>query len=142
MSIVRGSRGIIYFCHQFKPASIEAGLLADAEMLAAVTAINRQIHELTAVINSPNVADFLSIESANAEIPVEAILKRHAGDTYVFSVNMRDQPTTAALSFSDRAVGNQIVVLGENRELVIKKSQFQDSFAPWGVHLYRIKARE
>ena len=30
MSLIRGSRGIIYFCHQFSPKFIEAGLLADA----------------------------------------------------------------------------------------------------------------
>ncbi len=42
MSLVRGSQGIIYFCHQFQPTSIEAGLLADEEMVA-VTAINPQI---------------------------------------------------------------------------------------------------
>src|SRR4029079_12982118 len=46
MSIVRGSRGIDYFLHQFKPTSIEAGLLADQEMPAAVTAINKQIQQL------------------------------------------------------------------------------------------------
>jgi len=39
MSLVRGSRGLIYFVHQFKPKFIEAGLLADAEMAAQVKAI-------------------------------------------------------------------------------------------------------
>ena len=32
MSLIRGSRGIIYFAYQFKPKFIEAGMLADAEM--------------------------------------------------------------------------------------------------------------
>ena len=32
MSLIHGSRGLIYFVHQFKPKFIEAGLLADEEM--------------------------------------------------------------------------------------------------------------
>jgi len=34
MSIIHGSQGLIYFCHQFQPRFIEAGLLADEEMAA------------------------------------------------------------------------------------------------------------
>ena len=36
MSLIHGSRGLIYFVHQFKPKFIEAGLLADEEMATAV----------------------------------------------------------------------------------------------------------
>jgi hypothetical protein len=138
MSIVRGSRGIIYFCHQFKPTSIEAGLLADAEMLAAVTATNKQIQELAAVLNSPTISGELQIESANAEVPVEAIVKRHGGSTYVFAVSMRGQATTARFRLSDRRLADKAVVLGENREIKIGEGKFDDSFQPWEVHLYRI----
>ena len=51
MALIRGARGIIYFAHQFKPKFIEAGLLADEEMAAAVGAINKQIQELAPVLN-------------------------------------------------------------------------------------------
>ena len=54
MSLVHGSRGLIYFVHQFKPKFNEHALLDDPEMLAAVTAINRQIRELAPVLNSPS----------------------------------------------------------------------------------------
>jgi len=43
MSLIHGPHGLIYFVHQFKPKFIEAALLADPEILAAVSAINRQI---------------------------------------------------------------------------------------------------
>jgi len=46
MGIVHGSQGLIYFVHQFQPKFVEAALLEDPEMLAAVTQINRQIHKL------------------------------------------------------------------------------------------------
>jgi hypothetical protein len=88
MSLVRGSRGLIYFVHQFKPRFIEAGLLADAEMTAQVGAINRQIHELAPVLNSPSLAGVV-VKSSNAEVPVEALVKRRDNTTYVFAVAMR-----------------------------------------------------
>ena len=53
MALVHGSRGLIYFVHQFKPKFNEHALLDDPEMLAAVTAVNRQIRELAPVLNSP-----------------------------------------------------------------------------------------
>ena len=53
MALIHGSRGLIYFVHQFKPKFNEHALLDDPEMLAAVTAINRQIRDLAPVLNSP-----------------------------------------------------------------------------------------
>jgi len=138
MSIVRGSRGIIYFCHQFKPTSIEAGLLADSEMLAAVTAINKQIHELAVIINSPTIADGVTVQSAAADVPIEIMVKKFKGDTYVFAVGMRNGATTTTFSLADSTTKTRAVVLGENRSLDVSSSQFRDIFQPWDVHLYRI----
>src|SRR5436309_1494531 len=53
MSLVRGSRGLIYFVHQLKPKFLEAGVLADGDMVAQIKAINRQIHELAPVLKGP-----------------------------------------------------------------------------------------
>jgi hypothetical protein len=138
MSLVRGSRGIIYFCHQFKPTQIEAGLLADAQMLAAVTAINKQIHELAAVLNSPTIAGGVMIESSAAEVPVEAMIKRHGGYTYLFAVGMRGGTTTANFKLAGLNKAARAHVLGEDRMLEITGGQFRDTFQPWDVHLYRI----
>jgi hypothetical protein len=41
MSLIRGSRGLIYFVHQFKPKFIEAGLLSEPDTLAMVTKTKR-----------------------------------------------------------------------------------------------------
>src|SRR5262245_42590892 len=82
MSLVRGSRGLIYFVHQFQPRFVEAGLLDDKEMTAAVGAINKQIHELAPVLNSPTVPDGVTVASSVAAVPVEAMVKRRGGATY------------------------------------------------------------
>lgn len=46
MALIRGSRGLIYFVHQFKPVFREAALLDDPENAAAVRAVNREIREM------------------------------------------------------------------------------------------------
>ncbi|MCL4790181.1 MAG: hypothetical protein KJ070_25940, partial [Verrucomicrobia bacterium] len=70
MSLIHGSRGLIYFVHQFKPQFIEAALLADPEMLSAVTALNQQIRALAPVLNSPTLANAVNVNSANEAVPV------------------------------------------------------------------------
>lgn len=138
MSLVRGSTGIIYFVHQFKPVFIEAGLLADAEMLAGVTAVNRQIHELAPVLNSPTIADGVTVSSSNVDVPVEALVKRHEGATYVFAVGMREGATTARFEVAGVRGETRVEVLGEDRALMVNGGVFEDGFEAWGVHLYRV----
>jgi hypothetical protein len=139
MSLVRGSRGLIYFVHQFQPKFIEAGLLADEKMTAQVGAINRQIHELAAVLNSPTIADGVAVKSSTAEVPVEAMVKRHGSATYVFAVGMRDGTTKATFTVAGLKGRAKAEVLGERREVEVRDGTFQDAFAPWAVHLYRIR---
>jgi hypothetical protein len=137
MSIIHGSRGIIWFVHQFKPQFIEAGLLADEEMTAAVAAINRQIHGLAAVINSPEVAEPATVASSDAKVPIDAMIRRHAGAIYVFAVGMRNGPATG--TFTVPGVGDAPVeVIGENRTVEVRGGRFTDRFKPYDVHLYRI----
>jgi hypothetical protein len=140
MSLVRGSRGLIYFAHQFRPKFVEAGLLADKEMAAAVGAINKQVHELAPVLNSPTIPDGVRVSSSAPEVPVEAMVKRRAGATYVLAVGMRDGTTTAAFTAAGLAGKAKAEVLGENRTLEVRDGAFRDEFAPWAVHLYRIRA--
>ena len=136
MSIIRGSRGIIYFCHQFKPTFIESGMLADAEMTAGITKVNQQIKELAPVINSPSLTEGLSVTSSMADVPVEAVLKKHGDARYVFAVGMRDGATRATIRV--QGAKGPVEVLGEDRRIEIKDGAFEDEFRPWDVHLYRL----
>ena len=139
MSIVRGSRGIIYFVHQFKPTFIEAGLLADTEMLEGVTAVNRQITELAPVLNSPTISDGVAVTSSNTAVPVESIVKREEGAMYVFAVGMRDGTTAARFRVAGIPEAARAEVLGEDRAIEVRGGAFEDRFQPWDVHLYRIR---
>ena len=139
MSLVRGSRGIIYFVHEFEPKFIEAGLLADKEMLAEVTRVNRQIQELAPLLNSPDVPGALTVNSS-PDVPVEAVLKRDDKHRYVFAVAMRGGETPCDFAVTGLQGKSQAEVLGENRTLEVQDGKFRDKFRPWDVHCYRLSS--
>lgn len=139
MSIVHGSMGIGYFVHEFNPFN-EHALLDDATMKAAVAAINQQIHDLAAVLNTPPIINAGTVSSADADVPVDMLLKRLGSATYVFAVAMRGSPTHATFSgLTNLAASAAVEVLGENRTIVMSADSFQDDFTGWGVHLYKIQ---
>jgi hypothetical protein len=143
MSIIHGSRGLIYFVHQFEPTFSEASLLDDAELLPAVTAINRLIHDLAPVLNSPTVVDAATVMSSNADVPIATMCKRHQGDTYLFAVAMRGGATRATIELHNRPTGAHVPVevIGEERTIELRDGRFEDDFEPYGVHLFRVADR-
>ena len=139
MSLIHGSTGLIYFVHQFKPKFIEPALLHDAEMLAAVTKINQQIHALAPVLNSPTVAGAAAVTSSSPDAPVDIMVKRHGGATYVFAVCMRGAAATASFTVTAPGPKASVEALGEGRKLPLTGGAFRDEFKPYDVHLYRIR---
>ena len=139
MSIIHGSMGLIYFVHEWQPKFDEAALLHDAEMLSAVTAINRQITELAPVLNSPTIENSASVSSSNEAVPIVMMTKKHDGATYLFAVGMRGKKTTATFSLQHQQDIKSVEVIGENRTIALKSGAFQDSFDAWEVHLYSTK---
>ena len=139
MSIIHGSRGIIYFVHEWKPETDTRRLLHDPEMLDAVTRVNAEIRDLAPVINSSTFHYGAEVTSSQPEIPVDVMVKRHDGAVYVFACGMRNGPTDA--SFLVSGLGELAVaeVMGENRTIDVGNGSFTDSFEPWGVHIYRCK---
>ncbi|HZO87494.1 MAG TPA: hypothetical protein VFB38_04085 [Chthonomonadaceae bacterium] len=142
MALTHGSTGLIYFVHQFKPSFNEHALLDDPEMLAAVTAINQQIHALAPVLNSPTVKGKAAVTSSSAQVPIALMEKRYGGATYLFAVGMRNGPARGSFvvdGLPQRAVAE---VLGEGRRLPVQGGRFADDFRPYDVHLYRIRRAE
>lgn len=138
MALVHGSRGLIYFVHQFKPVFREAALLDDQEMVAAVTALNRQITELAPVLNSVTITNVARVRSDTEEVPIAMMVKRHAGETYLFAVAMREGQTVATFTVDGMSGDKRVKVVGENRELTAKQGVFTDTFHPWDTHIYRL----
>jgi hypothetical protein len=107
-------------------------------MLAAVTAINQQIHQLAPVLNRPSLNDGLAVKSSDDAIPIAWMLKRHEDGVYLFTVNMRNRPTRGTFSGSALGAKAKVEVLGESRALQCESGTFADDFAPYEVHLYRL----
>ncbi len=139
MSIIHGSTGIIYFVHEWEPKFNEAALLSDPEMLSAVTEINKQIHDLAPVINSPTTEDTASVTSENKDIPIAIAAKKYNEDIYLFAVNMRGESTNATFTVQDLQGQRNVEVIGEERQITLNNGGFKDNFIKWDVHLYRIK---
>lgn len=137
MSLIHGSQGIIYFVHQFKPRFIEAALFEDPEVLSEVTRINAQIRSLAPVLNSPSVENAVAIDDAGSGVPIATMTKRFAGETYLFTVAMAPRPATVTVRDRTGAAAGRVTVLGEDRTIEIRDGAFTDTFAPYGVHLYR-----
>ncbi len=139
MSLIHGSRGLIYFVHQFQPNFIEAGLLADPEMLAAVTATNRQIRDLAPVLNSPTIAGGATVKSFDAKVPIDVMVKRYEGAIYVFAVGMRNAPARASFEVRGLPARAKAEPIGERRKVAVEAGEFEDDFGPYEVRIYRIR---
>jgi hypothetical protein len=119
-------------------------------MAKAVTAINRQVQALAAVINSPAVNGEVAVAVEPAEVsadlsralktgPVAISARRHGGATYVFAVRMEATQVKATFRVKGLRDGARVTVLGEERTLSARGDEFQEAFAAHGVHLYRIE---
>ncbi len=138
MALVHDSKGLIYFAHEFAPKFNEHALLDDPEMLAAITALNRQIQTLAPVLNSPTLPDAAAVASSSPQTPVDVMVKRQGNATYLFAVGMRNAPTQGTFTLRNMPTAARAEVLGESRTVPIKNGQFTDDFNPYAVHLYRI----
>jgi hypothetical protein len=138
MSLIHGSRGLIYFVHEFKPRFREAALLADAEMLAGVTQINHEISSLAPVLNEPSVAEAMRAQLSAKETAIDTVTKRHENATYLFAVEMEGKQASAEFKPNSAKRTESVEVIGEDRTITFREGSFTDSFKPWDVHLYRL----
>ena len=140
-SIIHGSKGIIWFIHgksNTKNFDHQALLRPEnAAHLAGFTTLNAEILSLASVINSESFNSEVIVQSSNAGVPVDTMVKHHNGLTYLFATGMRDNATTATFSFAGLGDGT-VEVINEDRSLAMTGGQFSDPFGGFDTHLYRI----
>ena len=137
MALIHGAKGFGYFCHEWVPESNANALLDDPVMFPAVSEINAQIHQLAPVLNSPDIRGVVSVESGNAEVPLEIMVKQYEDTLYIFAVSMREGTATA--TFTLKGIQDmEITVISEDRELIISNGKFEDWYEDYEVHLYKI----
>jgi hypothetical protein len=142
MSLVHGAAGVQYFCHRFLPTFSETDCLDDAPTAAALAEIDGRIRALAPVLNVPSVGNGVVVASSAADVPVDVMLKRHDGATYLFAVAMRAGATTATFTLRAIPTTAAVEVIGEGRTLLPGPasggSSFTDDFSGYAVHLYRV----
>ncbi len=138
MSLIHGSKGLVYFVHQFKPKFNEHALLDDPEMLKEVTSVNQQIRMLAPVLNSPNITNASTVQTSSKDVPIDIMVKHFEGSSYIFTVGMRNSAVTGTFRVPVLMANAAVEVIGESRLLTAKNGQFTDSFRPYDVHIYHI----
>lgn len=138
LSIVHGSRGIIYFVHQMGPTFVEAAIFDNEELREGMTRINRRITSLAPLINGPETNDLAMIETGDADAPVAAITRGDGCSIYLFAASSTSKPTTAVFHLARAAPGRSVEVLGEDRSIALEGGTFSDAFEAYGVHLYKL----
>lgn len=138
LSLIHGAAGIQYFCHRMTPLN-ETDCLDDADTAAALTRINRELLLLAPALNTQSYA--VQSLSRNSAVPVRAVQKQLGAERYVFAAGLADAATTATFTVTGVAAGGDVEVIGEGRSVTLSEGVFEDAFAPYDVHLYRVPAR-
>ena len=134
MALVSGARGIVYFVHEWEGGYRADGIFRHPDIVAAATRIDRQVTALAPVLNSPTLDGKVAVSSP---VPIATMAKQYEGVLYLFAVAMRNTPSMPW--FAIRGLGDaEADVLGEGRKIPIRGGILYDSFAGYGVHLYRI----
>jgi hypothetical protein len=138
MALVHGAAGIQYFCHRFDPTFSETDCLDDAPTAAALPLIDAQITWLAPVLNTRSVANGVTVTSSASDKPVDTMLKRYGGVTYLFATEMRSGATKASFTLRDFPPSASAEVIGENRNIDVQDGAFGDDFTDYDVHLYKL----
>jgi hypothetical protein len=134
LALTHGAAGIEYYCHALPQTTTDC--LDDAVTRAGLTAINREVASLAAVLNTQAVANGVTWTSS---APISTRLARRDGATYLFTVG--SSAAEAAVTFTLRGFDTATAeVLGENRTIPVSRGVFSDDFTSYAVHLYVVRA--
>ena len=152
MSICQGATAIGYFTHIWKPSYNQFGV--PKENREALAEINAQITRLTPAIlaNPPEQAMTVKTEGG---VKVAAMAREHDGSLHIFAVNYDERSRSTRATFQVNGLkpgvfvevvdepepGIDIAADDEWRSIEAEAGQFQDTFAPLAVHIYRLNLR-
>lgn len=139
MALVHGARGIVYFAHEWKPAFSSRALLKDTATYREVTRINQQVHELAAVLNSPEVGHWGAALAENPKVHVAARVVKHQEGMCLLSISTGPESSRVRFLIDPEVAATQAEELWENRQIAIQAGAFEDQFTGYQPHIYRLK---
>lgn len=98
LAIAAGASGLIWFCHEFAPQFVEAGLLAHDDVARAVRAVDEEVLALAPVLNSPRRDDKVEVHvdgKHNDRVAVR--VHEHGGELHVFVAALQAEPLTVTV---------------------------------------------
>lgn len=142
-SVINEARGIAYFNQSFSGPCKSSNVFRETqlvpsfcavEQIEAVKAVNGQIHDLAAVINTQSY-DY----SFGAGL--DTMLKTKGDSAYIFAmVDGSSQPGNRVFQLPEEIKGTSIEVVGEDRVIPVGSDRsFTDAFAQeYSYHIYRV----
>lgn len=139
MAVNHGAEGIAWFVHRWVEKNGKKTMYSDQmpirhpEVGQAMQEINAELRTLAPVINAEIPSDVVRAEGVALDLGA----RRKDGTLYIFAVERggKKGPADFRLKGVEHA---QVEVIGEARSLNCRDGRFQDTFVPWGVHLYKV----
>lgn len=133
LALVHGAKGIIYWAHTASKYYIRDY----PDHWAYMKKLAGELHDLSPVLLTPDADVKVSLSPQNA--PVDTMVKRLNGKTYVFTVNHDAKACTARISLPGSNASRPVEVLFEQRSVNVEKGSWTDDFKPLEVHVYRVE---
>jgi|JI9StandDraft_1071089.scaffolds.fasta_scaffold00807_12 hypothetical protein len=139
MSLIAGSRGIIYFVHQFEPRFSEASLLEDEELLNGIATVNQQIQQLAPVLNSPSIKEQVKLEVDSQK--VLWMCKEFQGELYLFLANQTAKPISVAVEFEKTYRDANVTERLEEKSSQLNGSKLTADLNQYGVAIFQVSPK-
>lgn len=139
MALVHGAGGIVYFVHEWKPAFSSRGLLKDTDTYHAVAEINRQVQELAPVLNSTELPGWGSVLAENPNVAVTTRALKQKDTVYLLAISTSPESSKIRLLIDPGLSAKRAEALWENRHIEIHEGAFEDHFAGYEPHIYRLQ---
>lgn len=133
LALVHGAKGIIYWAHTGSKYYIRDY----PDHWAYMKRLAGEMHDLTPSLLTPDSEVIPSLEPKDA--PIDTMVKRLNGQTYVFAVNHDTKACTVKLSLPGTTASASVEVLFEKRSVNAENGAWQDDFKPLEVHVYRVE---
>jgi hypothetical protein len=141
--VINGSKGILYFCHDFSPNSLGGyAALLEPGMPAAMKAANETVYAYGAVLLTPDIPGTSVV--TDGPVNVIALTKQFNGATYIFAMGDGNSSyreglaVNAEINVSGQTGTKDVTLLNEPRTVTMIDGKLNDHFEPYAIHIYKI----
>lgn len=148
-ALIHGAKGITWYTYggflNPEKQKFNYGICSSATSWDTATNLTQRISSLAPVLLSgdvpqPRVPEVLKgpAQDPCKQPSVTMLLKEGDDATCILAVNATREPVRARLFFGERQA-TSADVLWEQRTVTVKDGAFEDDFAPFGVHVYKLR---